>query len=181
MFEIGNRIIYGTNGVCVVKEIRNSPFDPADPRQFYVLAPVYDTANLTIYTPVENDRVVMRCMMTPEEAVRLLELAPGIDMVRVEIEKKRRDIYRTIVQSADPVSYLSLIKTVAYRRAEFRKTRRRLPDLDNDFEHTARNALYGELAQVLGREREEIHEIIEKLTEPAAGTAGGKAPKEVTA
>ena len=167
MFEIGDRIVYGTNGVCTVREIRNSPFDQADSRLFYVLVPIYDTANLVIYTPVENTSVVMRQMVTRDYAEDLLHRVADIGLVEVDIEKRRREIYRSLVQTTDLESYVSLIKTVAGRRADFRKTRRRLPDLDNDFEHTARNALYGELAQVLGVEREEIHRLIEEATVPA--------------
>ena len=163
MYKVGEHIVYGTNGVCRVTEIRNSPFDAADTRLYYVLEPMYDTSNSVIYTPVENTNVVMRPLITAEYAKSLLERFGEIGLVRVEIEKKRRDTYRALCMTADPEQYVSVIKTVASRRAEFRKTRRRLPDLDNDFEHTSRYCLYGELAEVLGKEKEEIHNMVEEL------------------
>ena len=70
-----------------------------------------------------------------------------------------------MVQTTDLFKYISVIKTVVKRRASFKKLRRRLPDLDNDFEHTARNCLYGELATVLDLDREEVHNRIVDLTE----------------
>lgn len=163
MFNIGDHIVYGTNGVCRIVEIRNSPFDENDKRLFYVLEPVYDISNSVFYTPVENNNIVIRPLVSAEYARALLAKIREIELVHVEIEKKRRDVYRDLVMTTDPEKFISVIKTVAQRRREFRKTRRRLPDLDNDFEHTSRHCLYGELAEVLGIEREEVHNMVEEL------------------
>ena len=65
-----------------------------------------------------------------------------------------------------PEGFVKILKTVRARREVFRRTRRRVPDLDNDFEFTAKNCLYGELCTVLGIPREEIHRIVtESITE----------------
>ncbi|MCQ2428115.1 MAG: CarD family transcriptional regulator [Clostridia bacterium] len=165
MYEIGEHIIYGTNGICRVGKIIGSPFDPSDSRPFYVLYPLYDSSNSVIYTPVDNENIVMRLPISREAAKELLESIPRLGVIDVGEEKKRREVYRSAVQSTDPEKFIRVIKTVVRRRAEFRKLRRRLPDLDNDFEHTARNCLYGELADVLGVEREEIHRKITELIE----------------
>ncbi|MBO4322594.1 MAG: CarD family transcriptional regulator [Clostridia bacterium] len=165
MYSIGEHIIYGTNGICRIGEIRSNPFDPSDERLFYILYPLFDTSNSKIFTPVDNPNVVMRRPVSKEAAERLFDLIPDIGTVEVDDERKRREIYRNAVQTTDLEKYISVIKTVVKRRAAFRKLRRRLPDLDNDFEHTARNCLYGELATVLGIEREEVHNRIVLLTE----------------
>ena len=54
MFEIGELIMYGTNGVCRVEGFTRSPFDADDEREYYILKPIHDQSNLVIYTPVEN-------------------------------------------------------------------------------------------------------------------------------
>lgn len=160
LFQIGDHMVYGTNGVCVVSEIRNSPFDAADQRLFYVLTPVNDISNLVIYTPVDNDKVLMRGLISADEARAIIERIPTLEVLEVPVEKQRREIYRNTMQSGDLEQFVRLIKTVSRRRANFRRTRRRIPDLDSDFEHTAKNCLYGELAEVLGLTREEIHNIV---------------------
>ncbi|MCQ2354530.1 MAG: CarD family transcriptional regulator [Clostridia bacterium] len=159
MFEIGELMIYGTNGVCRVKDICHSPFDAADERLFYTLSPLNDNTNLIIYSPVDNESVVMRPLISEETAKKLLDDLANIGLVEVPVEKRRRDVYRDVMKTGDPAAYVSIIKTVMHRRNEFRRTRRRLPDLDNDFEHTAKNSLYGELSEVLGKTRDEIHSI----------------------
>lgn len=160
MFFVGDLMIYGTNGVCRVEEIGPSPFNADDTRLFYRLAPVDERSTLVIYTPVDNESVKMRPLISKEEASELLDLIPQIGIVEVPMEKKRRDIYRELMATAEPRDYVSIIKTVGCRREEFKKTRRRLPDIDNDAEHAAKSSLYGELSIVLGLAREVIHEKI---------------------
>jgi CarD family transcriptional regulator len=160
MFQIGDLLFYGTNGVCRVSEICSSPFDSADTRSFYKLAPISDRSSLVIYTPVDNLQVVMRPLISKEEAEALLSRLSEIEKVAVSIEKHRKDAYREAIRDGAPEGFVKIIKTVRARRELFRKTRRRVPDLDNDFEYTAKTCLYGELSAVLGIAREEIHRIV---------------------
>ena len=160
MFQIGDLLFYGTNGVCRVSEICSSPFDSSDTRSFYKLTPIAENTSLVIYTPVENTQVVMRSLISKEEAEALLARIASIEKVSVAIEKHRKDAYRETIREGNPEGFVKIIKTVRARRELFRRTRRRVPDMDNDFEHTAKTCLYGELSAVLGICREEIHRII---------------------
>lgn len=160
MFNIGDLLFYGTNGVCRVSEICSSPFDSSDTRSFYKLTPIAENSSLVIYTPVDNTQVVMRSLISKDEAEALVARLSAIEKITVSIEKHRKDAYREAIRDGNPDGFVKIIKTVRERRAVFRKTRRRVPDLDNDFEHTAKNCLYGELSAVLGICREEIHRIV---------------------
>ena len=166
MFQIGDLLFYGTNGVCRVSEICSSPFDSTDTRSFYKLTPISEHSTLVIFTPIDNDRVVMRPLISKEEAEALIARLKEIEKVAVAVEKYRKDAYREAIREGAPEGFVKIIKTVRARREVFRKTRRRVPDLDNDFEFTAKNCLYGELCTVLGIPREEIHRIVtESITE----------------
>lgn len=166
MFQIGDLLFYGTNGVCRVSEICSSPFDSTDTRSFYKLTPISEHSTLVIFTPIDNDRVVMRPLISKEEAEALIARLGEIEKVAVAVEKYRKDAYREAIREGAPEGFVKILKTVRARREVFRKTRRRVPDLDNDFEFTAKNCLYGELCTVLGIPREEIHRIVtESITE----------------
>jgi RNA polymerase-interacting CarD/CdnL/TRCF family regulator len=106
----------------------------------------------------------MRPLISAEEAKAILAEISEIDIIEVPMEKKRRDIYREYLATVEPRVYVSVIKTVAQRREEFKRTRRRLPDIDNDAEHIAKSSLYGELSAVLCLSREEIHNMITEKT-----------------
>ena len=167
MFNIGDLLFYGTNGVCRVSEICSSPFDSSDTRSFYKLTPMAENSSLVIYTPVDNTQVVMRSLISKDEAEALVARLPSIEKITVSIEKHRKDAYREAIRDGSPEGFVRIIKTVRERRELFRKTRRRVPDLENDFEHTARTCLYGELSAVLGICREDIHRIILESIEQA--------------
>lgn len=160
MFNIGDLLFYSTNGVCRVSEICSSPFDSSDERSFYKLTPLADNTSLVIYTPVDNTHVVMRSLITREEAEALLARLHEIEKVAVAVEKHRKEAYREAIREGTPEGFVKIIKTVRARREMFRKARRRVPDLDNDFEYTAKVCLYGELSTVLGVARDEISRIV---------------------
>ena len=163
MFDIGELIMYGTNGVCRVEGFTHSPFDTHDEREYYVLNPVHDQSNLVIYTPVENENVVMRRLLSFEKARSFLDGIADISAITVENERSRRDVYREALKTADPVNYVRIVKAVRRRREEFSRTRRRLPDMDIDFEHSAYSCLLGELSEVLGISRDEVDEKISEM------------------
>ena len=89
MFDIGQQIVYGTTGVCIVNKI--GPLDPASgmgDRIYYTLLPFYSKES-TIYTPVDNQKIVMRPILTKEEAESLIQEIPEIDELWIPDEKKR--------------------------------------------------------------------------------------------
>ena len=106
MFQIGDHIVYGINGICRVAEIGPSPYDKSDPRTYYLLIPVNNPMSSTIYTPVDNDRVPMRRLMTREEIDTLMAAIPEIELLTVPVEKQRREIYRTVIGELRPEGYV---------------------------------------------------------------------------
>ena len=130
MFEIGEYIVYGTSGICRVEAICPSPYDKKDTRTYYLLIPVHNPMGSTIYTPVDNDRVPMRRLMTREEIDALIDAMPAIDLVQVPAEKQRREIYRSTVYALRPEGYVSVMKTVKSRREELTAARKHFPVSD---------------------------------------------------
>ncbi len=164
MFSVGDYMVYGISGVCLVQDICASPFDKKDTRTFYMLKPLGAPAGSVIYTPTDNAQVAMRPLMTRAQAEELIELVPGITLLEVPTEKMRRDIYRQTMQSCDPVQYVSLIKTVRRRRADMMAQHKRLSETDSDFERNAKLSLYHELSVVLEKSYAEIEPyMLEKL------------------
>lgn len=156
MFSIGDYMVYGINGVCLVEDICASPFDKKDIRTFYMLKPLGASAGSVIYTPTDNVQVPMRPLMTRGEAEALIVQMPVIAPLEIPMEKMRRDIYRQTMQSCNPVEYVRLIKTVHKRRAEMLEQHKRLSETDSDFERNAKISLYHELAVVLGVQYAEV-------------------------
>ena len=150
MFQVGDHIVYGINGICRVAEIGPSPYDKADTRLFYLLIPVNNPMSSTIYTPVDNQRVPMRPLMTKEEIEALIAAIPSLLPLTVPVEKQRREIYRTVIGELRPEGYVQVIKTVRRRRLDLAAAHKHVPMTDLEYGRLARNLLAGECAHVLG-------------------------------
>lgn len=93
MFEKDELIMCGGHGVCRVVDIVDNPIDRLDKRRkYYLLEPVFVKGS-TIYTPVDNDKVIMRKIMNKEEAEDLIEHIKLIDTVWIQEEKRREQMY----------------------------------------------------------------------------------------
>ena len=164
VFNIGDKVIYGFEGVFVVAEYTDSPIDKNDGRTFYVLLPVNGSSGSKILTPAEGGSVNMRAVMGCDEAKALVERIPEIGEVVVTNERGRRDAYRAAMTLGRSEDFVSIIKTVRRRRIEFLAQKRRLSETDTDFESRARNCLLSELSISLGISFAEAESIVsEKL------------------
>ncbi len=162
MFSIGEKIVYGSEGVFTVSEYTSSPVDKNDTRQFYVLRPVHGPIGNVIITPVGNDKVKMRAIMSHDEAIAFVDSMPSIETITVEREKNRREVYRQALSVASCEVFVSIIKTVMERRAELAKVKKRVSESDNDYEKKAKFCLYGELSASLEIPIEEVDAFIEE-------------------
>ena len=159
MFEIGECIVYGINGICRVEGIVPSPYDRTDTREYYFLVPI-GSATSSIYTPVDNDRVPMRRLMTREEIDSLMQRIPDIEPLAVPVERQRRELYRTTIGSLEPDGYVRVIKAVDQRRVRLAAARKHFPMTDLEYGRLARRLLYGECAHVLGVSEQEAEAYV---------------------
>ena len=72
MFEKGGYIVYGTTGVCEIEDITSPNIEGVSGnRLYYVLNPCFKKGN-RIFTPVDNEKVVIRAVMTQDSAYATL-------------------------------------------------------------------------------------------------------------
>ena len=93
MYELGDYIIYGNHGVCRVEEIGGLNISGIDKSiECYTLQPVFSKAS-TLYTPVDNDKVAMRKVISNEEAVELLDQITDAPLLWIVIDKHWEEAY----------------------------------------------------------------------------------------
>lgn len=162
MFEKGEKVYYGTAGVCKVNDICRSPFDPNDERMFYVLEPNDFNAGTIIYAPADNETVILRALMTADEANALISGIGSLPTIEIANEKQRRDEYRNAVRNGTPESIASVIKTIYLRKSKRNTQKKRMSDTDIEFDKLARRALFTELAVVMDISAEEAEDRMDK-------------------
>jgi len=167
MFKIGEYINYGHCGICKIEDITHLNIAGADKKRlYYVLNPINIKGN-RIYFPVDKENVSARRLISKQEACQFLDEIPSIGEIWVENEKQREEKYKEALNSGECRQWVSIIKTL-YQRKQVRLSQgKKMPAVDEKYMKLAEDALYNELAFVLGKAKEEmvplLKEHIEKL------------------
>ncbi len=166
MFQIGEYVVYGIKGVCLVENITHMDISGVDKeRLYYVLAPVGESTG-KIYAPTDHCKVMMRRIITKEEAKRLMEELPQIELLGVSDEREREAKYKEALNSCDYRRWVSIVKTLYVRGQERVAQGKKITALDERYMRTTENELYSELALTLEVPREKLeHEMRERLVQ----------------
>ncbi len=162
MFEKGQLIMCGGHGVCRVVNITGNPVDRLDKvRKYYVLEPVFEKGS-TVYTPVDNDKVVMRRIMNKEEAEELTERITQIDVVWIQEEKSREQMYKEAIRTYDCQSLVQIIKTLYLRKQDRLKKGKKVLSSDEQYLRKAEELLYSEMSLALSIPKESVETYIKE-------------------
>lgn len=160
MFQIGDYIIYENRGVCKVKDIGTVKVSGAAVnRMFYTLTSHYTEGNV-VYTPVDNDKVIMRPLLSREEAESLIDEINSIEVLWIPDEKGREEDYKKALRKCDCKELVKIIKTIYLRKQERLNDGKKMTSIDEKYFRLAEDCLYGELAVSLGISREEVKDYV---------------------
>lgn len=160
MFEIGEYVVCGAKGVCQIRDITHIDMSGADKEKlYYVLAPVGDK-NGTIYVPTDSEKIIMRRTISKEEAERLIDELPQIELLWVPDDKQREETYKEALRTCDYHAWVSIVKTLYQRKKERLAQGKKATAVDERYMKAAENGLYGELSLTLGVPREKMEDYI---------------------
>ena len=168
MYEIGQLIVYGNEGVCRVEEIGTPKISGVDKhRDYYTLAPIYREGK--VFTPVDS-KVFMRPVISREEALALIDRIPEMTAEAYENANLRflNEHYQHCLQNYTCADLLQLIKDVRAKRCQMIERGKKLGLVDERYMKRAEEMLHGELAVALGMTREQVPKFISD----ALGDAG---------
>lgn len=160
MYQKGDYIVYGTKGVCLIEEVTMIDWAEdciSSKKLCYKLAPRFIKGS-TIYAPVENEKTVIRSVMSGEEAELVLYSAGQLETLKVSNEKERENSYREALLSGNSMEWSRIVKTLYLRKLERMKTGKRMTCIDERYFHVAENILFGEMSLPLHRSIKEIEE-----------------------
>lgn len=160
MYQVGDKIIYGSEGVCTVEKIdvMNISGIKSD-RLYYYLAPVYRGG--MIYAPVDTP-VCMRSIISKEEALELIDKIPQIPP-QVLNDKNIRVLsehYQSVIKSCRCEALVGVIKAIYKKRCAAEEKGKKLGVVDERFMNKAEDMLWGELAVALDMEKDQVDRFI---------------------
>ena len=160
MYEVGDYVIYGTNGVCQVEAVGKIDSSIMDNKRiYYTLVPFYSKTG-KIYVPADSDKVSIRKTLSKEEALSFVEKMKDIEELWVADEKTRELTYKEAFRKHDCYEYVRIIKTIYFRREERIAEKKKLTATDEQYFRMAEDQLYGELAVSLSMDKTEVKDYI---------------------
>ncbi|MCM1143889.1 MAG: CarD family transcriptional regulator [Blautia sp.] len=160
MFEVGEFIMCGGHGVCRVTAVTGNPIDKLDKeKKYYILEPVFEKGS-TIYTPVDNEKIVMRRIMNEKDAKKLIGEIPDIETVWIKEEKTREQMYKEAIKTYDSQSLVQIIKTLYLRKQDRMQKGKKVLSSDEHYLKKAEELLYSEMSLALSIPKESVEEYI---------------------
>ena len=161
MFSVGDKIVYGENGVCTVAKV--APLDHAGTspgKLFYHLEPLIGSG--TYYTPVDSG-AFMRPVISREEAEALIDAMPSIEPAVCRDNRFNHvdAFYKELFRQHSCEALVAIVKGLRERMNEKKtKSSRAVSTM-----RRARDMLHGELSIALGMDISEVESyILERIS-----------------
>lgn len=173
MYQVGDLIIYGNTGVCRVAQITTPKFDKNPgcvdgEKLYYVLEPLYKSE--TIYTPVDNDKVLKRKIISEQEALRLIDTIPHLQAKAYHASNMQglKEYYQNLSQTQDCADLIELVMSIYAKKQDALLQNKRLGQIDEQFMKRVTDNLHGEFAAALGIEKDDVPAFIAQRAELTA-------------
>ncbi len=161
MFEIGEYVVYSHNGICRVEDITPLDIPGVDKKKLYYVMVPLNIKGSRVYFPVDKKNVNARRLITRQEAMELLDEIREIPQIWIANEKLREESYKQAMYSGDYRQWVAIIKTLYLRKQERLLQGKKMAAVDERYLKMAEDALYSELAFVMGKEKNEMEGVIQ--------------------
>ncbi|MDO4544559.1 MAG: CarD family transcriptional regulator [Bacillota bacterium] len=163
-FEKGSYVVYGTNGICTVEDVKLMSFASGmEKNMYYILKPLSNPSS-TIFVPVKNEELMskMRDPMTKEEIDRLLMEMRDKEFEWEDDRRFRAESFHDILTRGVHQEMMMMIRCIYMRKQELSEEGRKLAATDTNTLKAAEKLVEEEFAHVLGIKPEEVGKYIRK-------------------
>lgn len=164
-FEKGQYVVYGTNGICLVEDIKRMSFTRGMAEaDYYVLNPGTNNDS-TIFVPLDNEILLskMRALMTKEEIDSLLLGTKGKEIKWNTDRRLRTEAFHEILMQGVTEELLLMISCIYLRKRELINENKKLPITDSNTLKAAEQLVEEEFSHVLGINAGEVGKYIRNL------------------
>ena len=165
MLTVCQTVVYGTQGVCTVKEISMLKLGKTK-GEYYALSPIDDPGS-TVYVPTANEKLMskLRPVLTGEEADALITEAVREPLEWIESDADRKSACDDIVKNGDRKQLMRLVGMLYRRRELLKDQKKHFHNVDAQYLKTAERMLHGELAYALGIAVDDVADYIRSFSE----------------
>ena len=165
MYEIGDYVIKANNGVCRVEDTLHPDLPNVDKNRLYYLLVPLDNKNSRLYVPIDTAENSLRRALSEEEAWEVIEKIPEVEAAWIANDKLREQTYKEAIHSCNPTALVSIIKNLYIRKKQRSEQGKKSTATDERYFKLTEDNLYAELAFALGKEKNQMRQIIAETIE----------------
>lgn len=155
MFEVNDYVVYNSRGIYKIVDITKEMDIDDIETEYYVLQPAFGH-NLTIKTPVNNPKVMMRGVITKDDVLSLIAEMPEHETIWINDVKKRSENFKAALKTGECEEWIKVIKTLHLEKKKKEVHGKKLLKLEEDILKAAENHLYEEFAIALNISPDEV-------------------------
>ena len=164
MYQIGEKIVYGSNGICMIEEIKMIEVPrTGEEKAYYIIKPMFQECRISV--PVDT-KMFMRPMISAEEANALLDSLPSVEAKPYYNTALRQlqDYYEKQIATHSCADLVAMLVALYRKREEMLSQKRKFGAIDERYMKRAEDLLFGELSVVLDMTKADVRGIVnEKL------------------
>ena len=168
MYQVGEKVVYGIHGVCMVVDQEERMLDRKR-ATYLVLEPVgQDGSRYLVPTHNAAAMAKLRRMLSKEELEKMLDSREVHEDSWIRDENQRKQTYRELISSGDRVRLMQMVRTLYRHRAAQNAVGRKCHLCDENFLRDAEKLLTGEISMVMELDTDAAKQYIRsKLKEDA--------------
>lgn len=150
MFQIGDKVVYGIQGVCCVAGQEERVIDRK--KQVYLVLEPVNRDGSKYMVPTHNAAAMakLRPMLTQEELDTMIQSAMETGGSWIPDEGQRKNRYRELIGSGDREKLMGMVRALYLHRASQKAAGKKCHLCDENFLRDAETLLSGEIAAVKG-------------------------------
>lgn len=165
LFDKGDLVSYGTNGICCIKDIQFMSFSrDLEKSKYYILKPEANGES-TIFVPAENEKLMskMRRLMTKEEIDEMISSTRDKSIEWESDRRFRNENFHEILTGGVKPEMLLMIRCICNKKEELTENGKKLSESDNTTLKTAEKLVEEEFSKVLEIRNEDVETYIKKM------------------
>lgn len=149
MFEVGEKVVYGSCGACEITGITEKKIG-RETFSYYCLKSLTNECN-TVFVPLNNQALVskMQKILNFDELCALIKTSSLEEPIWVFDDKERKDRFRSILSSGNRMDIIKMIKGLSLEEKKRKSEGKKLRSSDEIFFKKAQNYLFGEFSNAL--------------------------------
>lgn len=160
MYQVGDKVVYGVHGVCVVVDQEERVID-RQKRVYLALEPVNsDGSRYLVPTHNETAMAKVRPMLSAQELETLIRSEQVRSEGWIADENQRKQSYRELIGSGDRIKLMQMVHALYSHKADLAAAGKKFHLCDDNFLRDAEKLLAGEFSIVLGMPQEDARQYI---------------------